>query len=141
MFLSVSLSISFFDEVSNIYHRILTNQKQQLVMRNCQWNCIKPHFVCRSTPWFPLLNRNLKLKFQAVQNKCIHLCFGSYLRSHISATHLGFPRGTTVENKRYSAISFFKKRVWSSWSSNIISDDIMLKNWSYLLGYPKSLLE
>ena len=29
----------FFDEVSNFRNRILTNQKQEYVMKNCQWNC------------------------------------------------------------------------------------------------------
>ena len=32
--------ISIFDEVSNFLNRILTNQKQEFVIRNCQWNCI-----------------------------------------------------------------------------------------------------
>ena len=31
---------SFFDEVSNFRNRILTNQKPELVIRNCQWNCM-----------------------------------------------------------------------------------------------------
>ena len=30
--------ISFFDEVSNFCKRILTNQKHELVVSNCQWN-------------------------------------------------------------------------------------------------------
>ena len=30
---------SFFDEVSNFRYRILTNQKLELVIRNCQRNC------------------------------------------------------------------------------------------------------
>lgn len=30
----------FFNEVSNLCDRILANQKQELVIRNCQWNCI-----------------------------------------------------------------------------------------------------
>ena len=28
----------FFDEVSNFRNRILTNQKPEYVIRNCQWN-------------------------------------------------------------------------------------------------------
>ena len=32
--------VSFFDEVSNFCNRILTNQKRELVVSNCQWNCI-----------------------------------------------------------------------------------------------------
>ena len=30
--------ISFFDVVSNFCNRILTNQKPELVIGNCQWN-------------------------------------------------------------------------------------------------------
>ena len=30
--------ISFFDEVSNFRNRILTNQKRELAVSNCQWN-------------------------------------------------------------------------------------------------------
>ena len=32
--------ISFFDEVSNFRIRILTNQKHELVVSSCQWNCM-----------------------------------------------------------------------------------------------------
>ena len=31
--------ISYFDEVSNFCNRILTNQKPELVIRNCHLNC------------------------------------------------------------------------------------------------------
>ena len=33
----------FFDEQSNFRNRILTNQKPELVIRNCQWNCVLLH--------------------------------------------------------------------------------------------------
>ena len=32
--------IFFFDKVSNLRNKILTNQKQELVVRHRQWNCI-----------------------------------------------------------------------------------------------------
>ena len=32
--------ISFSDKVSNYRNRILTNQKRELVVSNCQWNCL-----------------------------------------------------------------------------------------------------
>ena len=32
--------ISFFNEVSNFRKRMLTNQKHELVVSNCQWNCM-----------------------------------------------------------------------------------------------------
>ena len=33
--------ISFFDKVSNFRNIILTNQKHELVVSYCQWNCMK----------------------------------------------------------------------------------------------------
>ena len=30
----------YFDKVSNFSNRILTNQKPELVIKNCQWNCM-----------------------------------------------------------------------------------------------------
>ena len=33
--------IYFSDEVSNFRHRVLTNQKPELVIRNSQWNCMR----------------------------------------------------------------------------------------------------
>ena len=39
-FLVLSFSFLFFDEVSNFRNRILTNQKHELVVSNCQWNCM-----------------------------------------------------------------------------------------------------
>ena len=36
--------ICFFVEVSNFREIILTNQKMELVIRNCQWNCMLKHF-------------------------------------------------------------------------------------------------
>ena len=32
--------ISFSDEISNFRSKILTNMKPELVIRNCQWNCM-----------------------------------------------------------------------------------------------------
>ena len=36
---------SLFDEVSNFSIRILTNQKQKLVIRTCQWNYMTNHII------------------------------------------------------------------------------------------------
>ena len=41
----VFLSFFFFDEVSNFRNRILTNQKRELVVSNCQLNCIPGRFT------------------------------------------------------------------------------------------------
>ena len=32
--------ITFFDELPNFCNRILTSQKHELVVSNCQWNCV-----------------------------------------------------------------------------------------------------
>ena len=40
VFLSFS-SLFFFDEVSNFGNRLLANQKSELVITNCQWNCME----------------------------------------------------------------------------------------------------
>ena len=36
----LSFSFLYLDEVSNIRGRIATNQKQELVVQNCQWKCM-----------------------------------------------------------------------------------------------------
>ena len=40
--------ISFFDEVSSFRNRILTNQKPELVIRNCQWLFVR---ISSQTKW------------------------------------------------------------------------------------------
>ena len=47
--------IPFFDEVSNFGKRILTNQKQKLVVQNFQWNCVitgRCWLLCPSSVWY-----------------------------------------------------------------------------------------
>ena len=43
--------ISFFDEVSNFRGRTSTNQKQELVVQNCQWNCMLINLLCPIIFW------------------------------------------------------------------------------------------
>ena len=43
-FISFFFFFFFFDEVSNFRNRILTNQKRELVVSNCQLNCIPGRF-------------------------------------------------------------------------------------------------
>ena len=45
---------------------------------------IQPHFDYGCSSWFPLLKKNLKLKLQKAQNKCICFCLNLPRRSHIS---------------------------------------------------------
>ena len=45
--------ISFFDEVSNLRNRVLTNQKLELVIRICQWNCMFRFLLIRLTKISP----------------------------------------------------------------------------------------
>ena len=44
---------------------------------------IQPHFDYGCSSWFPLLKKNLKLKLQKAQNKCIGFCLNLPPRSHI----------------------------------------------------------
>ena len=37
---SCVFAIFFFDEVSKMHNRLLTNQKPENMIRNCQWNCM-----------------------------------------------------------------------------------------------------
>ena len=43
-FVLLSFSFHFFDEVSNFRNRISTNQKRELMVSNCQWNCMAGRF-------------------------------------------------------------------------------------------------
>ena len=45
---------------------------------------IQPHFDCECSSWFPLSKKNLKLKLQKAQNKCICFCQNLPPRSHIN---------------------------------------------------------
>ena len=50
--------ISFFDEVSNFRNRILTNQKHELVVSNCQWNGMtETKRPCVQSLAFPVCHR------------------------------------------------------------------------------------
>ena len=48
---------------------------------------IQPHFDYWCFSWFPLLKKNLKLKFQKAQNKCTRFCLNLPPRSHIDPSH------------------------------------------------------
>ena len=48
---------------------------------------IQPHFGYGWSSWFLLLKKNLKLKLQKAQNKCICFCLNLPRRSHISQSH------------------------------------------------------
>ena len=48
--------ISFLDEVSNFRNRILTSQKHELVVSNCQWNCMRNFKIQNFNPYLgPML--------------------------------------------------------------------------------------
>ena len=49
---------------------------------------IQTHFDYGCSSWFPLLKKNLKLKLQKAQNKCIRFCLNLPPRSHIDPSHL-----------------------------------------------------
>ena len=48
---------------------------------------IQPHFDYGCSSWFPPLKKNLKLKLQKAQNKCIRFCLNLRPRSHINPPH------------------------------------------------------
>ena len=48
---------------------------------------IQRHFDYGCSSWFPLLKKNLKLKLQKSQNKCIRFCLNLPLGSHIDSSH------------------------------------------------------
>ena len=48
---------------------------------------IQPHFDYGCSSWFPLLKKDLKLKLQKAQNKCIHFCLNLPSRSRINPFH------------------------------------------------------
>ena len=58
-----------------VYRRLLCNA------------LIQPHFDYECSSWFPLLKKNLKLKLQKAQNKCICFCLNLPPRSHINPSH------------------------------------------------------
>ena len=58
---------------------------------------IQPHFDYGCSSWFPLLKKNLKLKLQKTQNRCIRFC----LNLHVDPSHFRkinwLPVGDRVE--------------------------------------------
>ena len=48
---------------------------------------IQAHFNCGCSSWFPLLNKNLKIKLQNAQNKYIRFCLNLPPRSLIDPSH------------------------------------------------------
>ena len=59
--------------LTTVYKRLLCNV------------LIQPPFDYGCSSWFPVLKRNLKLKFQRVKNKCNYFCL--HPRSHIDPSH------------------------------------------------------
>ena len=73
-------------KVKFLYRR---NNYLTLRLKKLQPNAlIQSHFDYGCTLWFPHLNKNLKHKVQAVQNKCIRLCLDLPSRSHTDVFHL-----------------------------------------------------
>ena len=75
------ISISFFNKVSNFRNKILTNQKRELVVSNCQWNCLKSSEVTQyygtcliwvylEPDWFCFF-KTLKIKIPFSLNKWV----------------------------------------------------------------------
>ena len=60
---------------------------------------IQSHFEYECSPWFPLLKKNLKLKLQRGQNKCIRFCLNLPPRSHINPSHFGKINWLPISNR------------------------------------------
>ena len=69
---------------------------------------IQPHFDGRYSSWFPFVKKNLKLKLQKAQSKCIRFCLNLPLRSHIHPSHFRkinwLPFSDRVESKYWNGI-------------------------------------
>ena len=50
---------------------------------------IHPHVDYECSSWYPPLKKNLKIKLQKDQNKCIRFCLNLPPRSHIDPSHFG----------------------------------------------------
>ena len=59
----------------------------------------QPHFDYGCFSWFPLLKRNLKLKLQKAQNKCIHFCLNLPPKSHINPSQFRKINWLPVSNR------------------------------------------
>ena len=62
---------------------------------------IQPYFDYGCSSWFPRLKKNLKIKLQKAQNKCIRFCLNLPPISHINPSHFrkinSFPPSDRVE--------------------------------------------
>ena len=71
MFCGVFYLISFFDKVSNLHSRILTNQNRELVKKNFEWNCMIYMFlVARSVG-----KKQVEQRVQWIKKKSFSLVF------------------------------------------------------------------
>ena len=61
MFVFLSFPFSFFYKVSKLRNRILTNQKPELMIRNCQWNFSLQTNLFNDCRGFALLQKTLTL--------------------------------------------------------------------------------
>ena len=67
----------FPDKVSNFRSRILTNQKGELVVSNCQWNCI-----------YEIQSNNLNLNYPNLLIYQIDFCFSKLYFSSLIQTKI-----------------------------------------------------
>ena len=74
---------------------------------------IQPHFDYGCSSWFPLLKKNLKLKLQKAQNKCI--CFPLNLppRCHINPSHFRKIKWLPVSDRVESCIANTLLKYWN----------------------------
>ena len=66
----------FFDKVSNFRKSILTNQKRELVVSKCKWNCMLVRFL--TGLWYLFLHLLMQYKWS------FFLCTKSYINKCLS---------------------------------------------------------
>ena len=76
-------SVLFSDEVSSFRNKILTNQKPELGIRNCQWNCMNN----KSQVWH---HRSISIKYCIFQKHLLVIVSSQRIWSILFNIHLLF---------------------------------------------------
>ena len=101
---------------SNAKLKILYCQSRKLTPAYRMLLCkalIQPNFDYRCSSWFSLLKKNLKLKIQKAQNKCIRFCLNLAPRSHIDPWHFRKTNWLSVSDSVEYCIANTVFRYWN----------------------------
>ena len=104
----------------------------------------QPHFDYGCFSWFPLLKRNLKLKLQKAQNKCIHFCLNLPPKSHINPSQFRKINWLPVSNRVEYCIANTVFKYWNGLYWDVFMKCLSLHSadmaqdhrwhWTYLCG-------